>query len=190
MLYQILLGVGFVGILAQVALGFVHTGHVGGAHSHSATHSHSANSARGHHSENSIPAYLLWFTPLRLFSWSLGAGATGMLLQTILKNPLLTGILAIVTGFVFYLFIIQPLFTIVTRFSSPPAQNLNGSVGTEAIADSRFDEKGHGIVKLYIDRQQVRLFATLDTPTDVKPGERLMVIAIDATKNTCQVARI
>jgi hypothetical protein len=143
-----------------------------------------------HHHDSPLPSYLLWFTPLRLFSWSLGAGAVGFLLQNILKNAFITGALALIAGFVFYLYIVRPLFRVLTKFASPPAQNLNASVGTEAVADSRFNEKGQGIVKLSIDRQTVRLFATLDTPTEVKPGDRLMIIAINTQKNTCQVARI
>lgn len=121
---------------------------------------------------------------------SLGTGATGLLLRGAVQPPLLVAFLAALGGILFHALVVQPLFRLALRFASQPAQTLAGAVATEAVADSRFDPAGTGIVRTTVDGQVVRLLAHLDEPGEVVPGERLVVTSVDTQKNTCRVMRL
>jgi hypothetical protein len=198
MLYQILLVVGFLGLLIQAGLGALHgqDGHAGHTDSH-ASHAidgdvdghtgHSYHDAAGH--THDIPSLLVLLSPLRIFAFSLGMGATGLLLGHLLTGALLF-IVAAVGGVGFYLGVVKPLFKLVFKFVSKPAENLTNSIGKDAVAASRFDTKGRGIITMTVDGQTVRLLATLDKPDEVKKGEKVVIVGINNAAGTCQVTKM
>jgi hypothetical protein len=187
MLYQVLLAVGGLGLLVQALLGFAQGDGDSGVGQH-APHSDPTPSHAGHEGH----AWFLLLSPLRLFSVCLGVGGAGMLLQTIVRlSPWLVLALALLLGGAFYRFVVRPLMALVLRFASTPAITLSGAVGQEATADSRFDARGRGIVTLVVDGHLVRLLSTLDGPPQpIEAGETLVVIAIDAKRNTAKVAKL
>jgi membrane protein implicated in regulation of membrane protease activity len=188
--YETLLLIGVLGLLAQFALGFVGGGH--GDHGHGDAHGgHSAHGADAHHAhapghahhgdahhdahhgdghahgevKGGNPAHgLSWLallSPLTLFCVALGAGATGLLLKAVLP-PLLLALAAALGGVGFYALAVRPLMRLVLGFASPPAKNLGGVVAREVEVLGRFDEAGRGMVKAEVDGQVVRLLAYLD----------------------------
>ena len=165
MFYQILLAVGGLGLLVQAALGLSHSGHVGHSE-HAHTDDDGNNGDVGGHS------WLLVLSPLRLFGLCLGVGAAGVALQSIKTlSPGLVLALALLAGMIFYQLVIKSLMTLVLRFASKPATTLSGALGQEASADSRFDERGQGVITLVVDGHLVRLLATLEgapQPVEVK----------------------
>lgn len=251
MLYETLLCIGFLGLLAQTVLGFMHGGHGGEHHGHGpgngyahgshgghaagngghaahghATHhvghhgSHAAgdhHSAPGHHSHeahgpgnatkslsdtalagsgmHTAEALMALLSPLTLFSVSLGAGATGVLLKGHLKPALLVAVLAALGGILFYRYAIRPVWNLILGFVSRPAEALAGVVAGEAEAVSRFDTQGKGVVRVTIDGQLVRLLAHLE-PEDIArgvtvgQGDKLVVTHVDGRANSCRVTRL
>ena len=181
MIYPILLGVGLLGLLAQAALGHAHDG---------AGHDHDGDGLpdAGHHEGGVSPWTLL--SPLKLFSVSLGAGAAGLALGNLVRSPIWLAALAGLAGLAFYRFVVKPLWKVVRKFESRPAENLSAAVAQEAVADSRFDERGAGIVQLHVDGQRVRLLAQLEEIVPVAPGDKLVVTKIDGARNTCRVTKL
>ncbi|WP_309710888.1 hypothetical protein [Armatimonas sp.] len=186
MLYQILLAVGGLGLLTQAVLGFAHSdGDSDGSHP-----AHNMQDQHGQHGDGHT--WLLMFSPLRLFGFSLGIGAAGMGLQsTTTLSPWLVLALSLLAGLAFYRLIVKPLMDLAMRFASKPATTLSGAVGQEVMSDSRFDATGKGIVTLTVDGHLIRLLATLEgAPEPIEAGEKLVVIAIDTRRNTAKVAKL
>ena len=186
MIYPILLGAGALGLVAQAVLGHVHDG--GDGHHHDGDGLPDAGS---HHGE-SHDAVSMWalLSPLRLFSFSLGAGAAGLALGNLVRSPILLAVIAGLAGLAFHRFVVKPLWKVVRKFESKPAENLSSAVAQEAIADSRFDDAGQGIVQLHVDGQRVRLLAQLEEIVPVAPGDKLVVTKIDGARNTCRVTKL
>ena len=183
MIYPILLAVGALGLVVQTALGQVHDG---GGHDHDGDGLPDAGHHEGH--EGASPWMLL--SPLKLFSVSLGAGAGGLLLGSLVRSPWILALLAALLGLAFYRFAVKPLLRIVRKFESAPAENLSAALAKEAIADSRFDERGQGIVTVKVDGQIVRLLAQLEDLAPVAPGDKLVITKIDGVRNTCRVTKL
>lgn len=163
-------------------------GHGHGNH-HDATHHEGAGSTAG-----AMITILGYLSPMTLFSVSLGAGATGILIGKQLSIPI-TAVLAILIGLLFFAFIIRPAMGFIQSFASKPATNLAGTIATEATAQNRFDAQGRGIVQVPLDGEIVRLLAYLE-PEDhakgvlVAPGDKLTVTRIDEGTNTCHVTKL
>ncbi len=193
MIYELLLGIGFVGTLSQVFLGAAggrsHGRHAGRGARHSAKHTR-AGRGRGHGGSGALELLAGLLSPLLLFSLSLGAGATGMVLRGSLKSGLFLALGAALGGLAFYFLIARPLLGVALKFASKPAETLSDSVAASAEATGRFDERGQGIVQLVIDGRLVRLLARLDSPAEVLPGEKLVVLSVDTRRNTCCVTRL
>ena len=170
MLYETLLLVGALGIVAMAVLGFV-------------------QNDNGDDGDDSASPWR-FLSPLRLFSLALGAGAAGLLAGLATGSPGLRALAAAAGALVLDRLVVQPLWKVVLRFASRPAQTLASAVGQDAIADSRFDEHGRGIVRVTIDGQHTRLLATLDTPAPVSAGELLVVTRVDGASNTCRVTKL
>ncbi len=189
MIYELLLGIGFVGTLAQVFLGAA-----GGRGARHARGARGAKVARGKGARGSGSAALELLagllSPLLLFSLSLGAGATGMVLRGSLKNGVFLALAAVLGGLALYFLIARPLLGVALKFASKPAETLSDSIAASAEATGRFDERGQGIVQLVIDGRLVRLLARLDSPAEVLPGEKLVVLSVDTRRNTCRVTRL
>jgi hypothetical protein len=138
----------------------------------------------------------LWtlFSPLTIFSFCLGVGATGLLLGHLLSEWE-TAIAALVGGVVFYTAIVKPLWRLIFMFASKPAETLAGTVAREATAMSQFDARGRGVVRLTVDGQVIRVLAHLDRADREKgikitPGDTLVVTNVDGAHNSCTVARL
>jgi hypothetical protein len=136
-------------------------------------------------------------SPLTVFSFFMGMGLTGLLAQTYLSSlsSILTGLIATAGGVAFYRLLVRPMWGIVLRFASNPAETLRGAVATDAEALSRFDARGRGMVRVTVDGEVKSLLAYLE-PEDtskgivVSPGDRLVVTGVDEKKNTCRVTRL
>jgi hypothetical protein len=233
MLYETLLLIGAVGLLAQTVLGMA--GHGGHGHDHGGAHAHgidfelphghmghagpvsghpgaaTAPAAPGHgashcqanghsHVELTVSqraATALWtlFSPLTIFSVCVGAGATGILTRAMIGKPLFVALAAIVGGVLFYSILVKPLWGLIFKFASKPAETLSGAVAREAVATGRFDADGQGIVRVTIDGEYVRLLARLDREDREKgiavlSGDKLVVTSVDEKRNRCIVTRL
>lgn len=171
MLYETLLLIGLVGLVAMAALGFLEDGD-------------------GDDDTDDSESPWRVVSPLRLFSLALGAGASGLLAGLVIASPLLRALAAAAGALAFDALVVRPLWKLLLRFASRPAQTLSSAVGQEAVADSRFDEFGRGIVRVTVDGHVTRLMATLDEVVPVSSGERLVVVQIDGASNTCRVAKL
>lgn len=198
MIYTTLLLIGLVGLFAQAVLGMSHGGHAGHgghAHGHGAHHgSHHDSSHSGHGERGPSPLWTL-LSPLAIFSVCLGAGAAGLLLHPAHLTAILTALLALTGGFVFFGLGVRPLWNLLFRFASTPSAALEGMVARQAEAVSAFDGGGRGLVGLTLDGQWVRVLATLEADdradaAAVRPGDKLTVISVDGRRNTCRVARL
>ena len=228
--YQIILFVGALGVAAQAAFGFRHTGHAhsGGHAGHTNGHTGHAAQNVGHaaapyhstqnnaHPNHNAPNhahqtgqpgaregrtgdgaahFLALLSPLMIFSVCLGVGGVGLLLRAFIADPIVTGVLALAGGLMFYRWGVRPLMTLLLGFASRPAQNLTGVIATEAEAMSRFDTQGRGMARVVVDGEVKRLLAYLDKEdvqkgVAVSTGDRLLVMDVDAQKNTCRVTRL
>lgn len=165
----------------------------------------SANSATGHHSSTvpakadgadvrakSFPAWLM-ISPMDIFSFSLGAGAAGMLFHAIV-SPVLLPWIAVIGALVFNLGIAKPMMALTMKFVSKPSEGLEGVVAHTAQAMTRFDERGRGLVSLTLDDQNVQLLAHLEDAelhrgVQVNKGDEVVVIEVDSAKNSCRISK-
>ena len=158
---------------------------------------HAASGATGANKpapEAKMSPFWSWISPMTIFSVCLGTGASGLLLVAHLGKPL-TALIAVLCGVGFYALITKPLMRIVLGFASRPAGNLAGAVAQNAIAMSRFDAQGRGMVTVTIDGELKRLLAYQDTQdvqnaVPIVPGDVLVVVSIDPQKNTCAVMKV
>lgn len=218
MVYEALLLIGAIGLLAQTVLGFAHGGGSGHATAGHASTGHSATlspgganlHAHGHlHVNNHLhvnvnagsftrsAAALLFslLSPLAIFSICLGAGVAGLAAEALRERPVFVIFVAVAGGIVFYGGLVRPLWKLIFRFASKPAATLAGAVAAEAVAVSRFDTRGRGVVRLTVDGQTTRVLANLDAEEraqadTVAPGDHLLVTSVDRKKNTCRVTRL
>jgi hypothetical protein len=133
-------------------------------------------------------------SPLTFFSLCVGAGASGMILESRHLPPFWTVFGSAAGGLLFFGMIVRPIWSLVFRFASKPSEALEGTVAHEAVAVSRFD-RGKGVVQVTIDGQLVRVLANLEKDEseregDIQPGERLLVVSVDGHSNSCCVMRI
>lgn len=200
MIYETLLAVGVLGLLAQAVLGMAHGhdghhGHVGNHAAH-ADHGHAGggHAHQGGHHEAGEGAWHLasLFSPLTIFSLCVGAGATGLLMRPYLV-PVAVAAAALVGAGAFYGLVVRPLWTLLFQFASRPSRALEGAVTSSAEALTRFDAQGQGMVRIILDGQIVRLLAHLESDEvadRIRPGDRLVVTSVDGHTNTCRVARL
>jgi len=138
----------------------------------------------------------LWtiFSPLAIFSFLLGVGAVGMLVHDYLTESW-TALVALTGGVLVYAALVKPIWNLILRFASKPAETLAGAVAGEAVAMSMFDAQGKGVVRVTVDGQLVRLLAYLENDdrqrgVHICPGDALVVTSVDGAKNTCRVTRL
>ena len=205
MVYETLLVIGALGMLAQAALGLGHGfgghGPAGGGHGHGGHaghggaygHANHGQAQAGQRTEGHSPLWAL-LSPVAIFSLCVGAGATGLLTRAFLHG-FWSGLTATAGALLFYGLLIRPLWNFAMRFASEPSKALEGVVATTAEALSRFDARGQGMVRVTIDGQIVRLLANLETEdraagVAVAPGEKLLVTGVDGHSNSCRVTRL
>jgi len=201
--FILLFWVGLVGFTAMTLLGFVHFGGHKGATGgrHAPAHHHGAGAKAGHHGKiatgdaTSNPFLSFWsnVSPLDIFSLALGAGAAGILLHNALKSTELD-LAAIATAILFTFAIVRPLMNAIAHFASRPSEGLEGMVAKTAVAVTKFDGQGRGLVRVTLDGQNVQVLAHLEAEeiergTLVAKGDAVTIIEVDKKKNTCLVTR-
>ena len=171
-------------------------GHAGG---HASGHSSGHSAPRGPNQQDAktfrsktFPAWLM-ISPLDIFSFSLGAGATGQIFHNLLNAALLPWI-ALIGAIAFNLGLVKPTMAFMMRFVSKPSEGLEGAIAKTAEAVTRFDENGRGLVKINLDDQVVQVLATLEDAdihhgVQVNKGDEVVVVEVDAARNTCRVSK-
>lgn len=167
-------------------------GHAAPSHGHDAGHAHHSSDSHAQHGRDHGSSLLALVSPRTWFSLCLGFGTAGVVLRAFLQGPfLLAG--AIAGALLFERLLVGPLWKLVMRFESSPAQTLESAVTSEATATSSFDRNGHGMVSVEVDGQVVQLLGTL-SPTDralgvsVRAGARLRIEEVDVARNRCTVS--
>jgi hypothetical protein len=160
-------------------------GNVNG-HVHGHVHGH----AQGGHSN----PLLALMSPRLLFSVALGMGTAGLMLRSILPEPILIAT-SIALGVLFERAIVAPLWNLIFRFESRAATTLESSLMDEARAVTAFDRNGQGLIAVEVDGQMVQVLGTLqsgDRAMNVKVpvGARLRIEDVDARRNRCTVSLI
>jgi len=202
--YGFSLALGMTGLVVMAVLGFGHHGgdaaHHGGADAH-AGHAgdghagHHGGDASGHHAEHSgggVSHLLALLSPRVLFSFLVGAGASGLLADPLLPEPL-TALVAVAGGVLFERLLVGPVWKFLFRFESRPALMLESAVMEEAQAMMDFDAQGQGLVRIELDGQVVQLLGTV-VPEErsrtrrIRRGDLLRVEDVDAERNRCTVS--
>jgi hypothetical protein len=188
--------------------GQVHAAHGHAAHGHGA-HGHDNANADGdadgdgdgddggaNPAANALMWVMPFLSPLNWFSWLLGAGATGLLLEHFgMTGPVVVG--AAAAGAIgFNMSIVKPIWRAVFSFASTPAGNLESCVMQTVEAVTAFNEKGEGLVRVTIDGRSEDVLAKAlpeRTPsTDqqrIRRGDLLLIEEVDTHNNTCRVTR-
>lgn len=168
-------------------------GSAGGHHVHHGDVAHDVAAALGSKARAAGPGKI-WalLSPRAIFTMLVGAGAAGSIARAHLAEPwpLFCAALAALT---FELGIVGPLANWLLRFASQPARTLETTLLDRAVASSRFDARGHGMVTLELDGHVVQLLGTLSEPDRargvvVRVGDLLTVEAVDPERNRCTVS--
>ncbi|MDR3688582.1 MAG: hypothetical protein P4L46_04325 [Fimbriimonas sp.] len=143
--------------------------------------------------KGSLLLSVLAVSPLDVFSFAVGAGAVGLAFRHMLGGTP-QAIAAVVGALVFDYGIVKPMMANLLRFSSSPSAGLEGQVAHVATAVTHFDTSGRGLVRIQMDGQISQLLATIDNAelhrgVQVNKGDEVVVIEVDALKNTCRVTR-
>jgi len=192
-------GLGHAGHAGHGDAGHLHLGHGHHGSGHEVAHGHVVHdSSHGHHSvthgEHGVASRALWTiaSPRFLFSFALGFGATGLIARQALSGAFLAA--AAVGGAVLLeRALVSPLWNLIMRFASKPAQMLESAVADEATAVTAFDPNGHGIVSLEVDGQIEQILATLSEEdrrlgVRIRAGQRVRIDDVDAERNRCTVS--
>lgn len=217
-MYALIFIVGFFGFIGMAGLSFLHTGSHShsGTHSHSGAHAHGGGAhvdadggaiAHGHLHSNAhgirlhapkvkAGRFKPWWalSPFDIFAYCMGAGAAGELMRQANYDSAPTIAAAIAGALVFDFLIAKPVLNLLLKFESRQSEGLEGQVAKAAEAITRFDEHGQGLVKLALDGQFIQCLATLDEAEQergirVAKGDSLLVVDVDAARNTCRVTR-
>ena len=206
--YGFSLALGATGLAVMALLGLSHHG---GDHAHGAAHhdghagpghaghghdgghagSHGPSHAGHHHASEHAGRLITLLSPRLLFSFLVGAGASGMLAGRFLVEPFVAAA-ALAGGFAFERFLIRPIWAFLFRFESRPAALLESAVMEEARAVADFDRDGQGLIQLELDGQVLQLLGTLTAEERavarrVRRGDLLRIEDVDAARNRCIV---
>jgi hypothetical protein len=210
--YGFSLALGATGLVVMAFLGFSHHGSAqGGHHGDSGGHGsaghghdlpahaggHHAEPGAGHHAphghgDGSLARLTSLLSPRVLFSFLVGAGATGLLAGRLLVEPV-TMVAALAGGVVFERFVVGPIWRFFFRFESRPAASLESMILEEARAVTDFDARGQGLIQLELDGQVLQLLGTV-RPEDragvnrIRRGDVLRIEEVDAARNRCVVS--
>ncbi len=199
--YLLAFVLGLAGLVVMAVGGLGHRGHAGRAPGHHApqTAAHmqtAAHTQTAHHAPRDVAGagrdlLLALVSPRVLFAGLLGVGAAGLLLGRVLHGGIVLLAAALVAGALFERAAVAPMWRLVERFASTPAQTLETALYDHAHAASGFDVRGEGLVALELNGQVVQLLGRLrpeDQGFRVRAGDRLRVEAIDAARNRCTVS--
>ena len=171
--------------------GHGHAGHGAAAHGQGAV-PHAAHRGPSHAGRFSLRS-LISISPLDIFSYCAGAGMAAFLFHPYMRLRFLP-IPALIGALVFDLFVTRTIMNTISRFAADPSTGLEGTVASEGVAMTNFDEHGRGLVKLTLDGQIVQLLGTLE-PAElgagvrVRRGDSLVIVEVDSIKNRCTVTR-
>jgi hypothetical protein len=217
-LYETLLAIGVLGIIAMTVMGFAHVGgahhgshsvggHAGHAHlaGHHAAGGHVAHHTGAHAVERVLAgsaaragvgrALLALLSPMTLFAACLGAGLLGSLLTSWGVGPVLAGFGAVGGAVVSNALLVRPVMRLVMGFASEPARGLEGALMESAEAITSFDANGEGLVRVLVDGQSVDVLARL-TEEERREGARVLrgqsvrIEDVDTHSNRCKVSRL
>jgi hypothetical protein len=210
--YTFSLALGATGLVVM-ALGGLghHTGHAGptphapgpagalSGHAHhdaplpTSGHTHAHQSHDGSHG---TPQGKLWalLSPRVLFSFLVGVGASGLLLERWLFEPLVAAG-ALAGGVLFERYVVTPIWNGLWRFASEPAQTLERAVFEVAEAVTDFDAQGQGLIAVELDGQLVQVLGVLreedrSIGVRVRRGGRVRIEEVDAVRNRCLVSSL
>ena len=206
--YGFSLALGATGLAVMALLGLSHHGgdqaHGGGHHAGHTGHGHDVGhhgghesghhggSHAGHHHGSDMSARLITLlSPRLLFSFLVGAGATGLLARPFLIEPFIAAA-ALAGGFAFERFLFRPVWAFLFRFESQPAALLESAVMEEARAVADFDREGQGLIQLELDGQVLQLLGTLTAEERaaarrIRRGDLLRIEDVDTARNRCIV---
>ena len=177
--------------------------HAPAAHAAVSTHGHAAQAhapaqhSHGHHNGtaqggfNLRAAVLGWLSPRVLLTLSMGAGAAGVGLASVLPMEPWRALASLGAGVALEKLVVAPMWNVLTRFASAPARTLDTAVMEEATALADFDAQGYGLVSITLDRHEMRLLARLSPEHDqerVRTGDRLLVESVDGKRGRCVVS--
>jgi hypothetical protein len=129
-----------------------------------------------------------------VFSFLVGAGASGLLLGHWLSEPLVA-VGALAGGVLFERYVVTPIWNGLLRFASAPARTLEQAVFEVARAATDFDAQGQGLITIELDGQLVQVLGIL-RPEErasgirVRQGGRVRIDAVDAVRNRCSVSSL
>jgi len=211
--YAFSLALGATGLVVMAFLGFSHhgsapTGHHGGSGGHGPgghghglpAHAggHHAGHQGGHHAGHAhgdgggLARLTSLLSPRVLFSFLVGAGATGLLAGRVLVEPV-TMLAAVTGGYLFERLLVAPIWRFFFRFESRPATTLESMILEEARAVTDFDARGQGMIQLELDGQVLQLLGTLRAEDQggasrIRRGDLLRIEEVDAARNQCVVS--
>ena len=133
-------------------------------------------------------------SPIDIFSMALGAGAAALLARHSVSAEFLPWVAA-AGAIVMNYGLVRPMFMLAMKFVGVPSEGLEGAIARIGEAITRFDANGRGLVHLVLDGEDKQLLANLDDTdremgVQVAKGDKLLVLDVDAVKNTCRVTRV
>lgn len=154
------------------------------------------------HSQAAVPSRLsrnaAWLlqglSPIDVMAMAMGAGALGIIGRKVFHNETTAALMAVAGAIIIDIAIVRPIFSVLLRFASSPSFGLEGTISQLAEAATAFDNRGRGLIKLTLDGQTSQVLATLEpgelsSGIQVKKGDSLVVLEVDATRNICRVSR-
>ncbi len=166
--------------------------HTPAGHAATATHGHAAHGHHGHAEGFNLRAALMgWLSPRVLLTLSMGAGAAGVCLASVLPVEPWRALVSIGAGAALEKLLVSPLWNTLSRFASSPARTLDSAVMEEALALANFDAQGYGLVSITLDGHEMRLLARLSPEHEqnrVRTGDKLLVESVDGARGRCVVS--
>lgn len=170
-----------------------HAGQAGHADAtHAGDHGHDATHAHGDFGHTLATMLLSWLSPRVIFGVLVGFGAAGMLLRPLLGASL-TVVAAVAAGVGFEAGVLGPVWSLMFRFASTPADTLADAWMETAMATTAFDAAGDGLVQIELNGELTQVLARL-RPQDrhagvrVRMGDRVRVEEVNPDRNTFVVA--
>ena len=209
-LYFLFFLVGAVGLVLMAVMGAAggHSGHAHGSHSastsaHAGHGGHAANGHAGHSAHhghahgvsaqgfNLRAAIMGWLSPRVLLTLSMGTGAAGVALASVLPHEPWRALVSVSAGVALEKLVVAPMWGMLARFASKPARTLDSAVMEEATALAGFDAQGYGLVSIVLDGHEMRLLARLSPEHErdaVRSGDKLLVESVDGARGRCVVS--
>ena len=132
-----------------------------------------------------------WLSPRVLLTLSMGAGAAGVCLASVLPMEPWRALVSVGAGAALEKLLVAPLWNTLSRFASAPARTLDSAVMEEALALANFDAQGYGLVSIVLDGHEMRLLARLSPEHEhdpVRTGDKLLVESVDGARGRCVVS--